>query len=136
MEKQALCILLLPVMIYLHIVDDYHIQGILSNFKQKKWWEQNYPDKKYKNDWIIGLLLHAFQWAFVIELPCVLLAIYFNTISYNTILVVSILVINTIIHAITDHLKSNMFKISLFTDQIVHLIQITITYIIFVCFIL
>lgn len=33
------CFLLL-LMIFLHIVDDYYLQGILASMKQKEWWNK------------------------------------------------------------------------------------------------
>nr|DAG49279.1 MAG TPA: hypothetical protein [Caudoviricetes sp.] len=62
-------IVLFLSMIWLHIYNDYHTQGILAQFKQKKWWEENYPQDLYKNDWKIALYEHAFQWSFTVMLP-------------------------------------------------------------------
>ena len=31
----------LLTMIFLHIVDDYYLQGVLAKMKQRKWWEDN-----------------------------------------------------------------------------------------------
>lgn len=39
-------------MIFLHIVDDYYLQGILAQMKQKKFWKEQAPDVKYKYDYI------------------------------------------------------------------------------------
>jgi hypothetical protein len=38
------CFLLL-LMIFLHIVDDYYLQGILASMKQKEWWHKTAPEK-------------------------------------------------------------------------------------------
>ena len=43
-------IFILLLMIFLHIVDDYYLQGWLASAKQKSYWEQNAPDKLYKYD--------------------------------------------------------------------------------------
>ena len=61
-------ILLLLTMIFLHIVDDYYLQGWLASAKQKSWWEQNALDKLYKHDYIMALFMHSFSWAFMIML--------------------------------------------------------------------
>lgn len=61
----------LITMVYLHILDDFVLQGILlSKLKQKKWWEIH-PDytNKYKHDYKIGLLMHSISWAYMIMLP-------------------------------------------------------------------
>ena len=39
---------LLFAMLFLYIVDDYYLQGILASMKQKKWWKENAPDKLYE----------------------------------------------------------------------------------------
>lgn len=41
------CFLLL-LMIFLHIVDDYYLQGILASMKQKEWWHKTAPEKMYR----------------------------------------------------------------------------------------
>ena len=38
-------------MIFCHIFADINLQGCLADMKCKSWWEQNYPDKKYENDY-------------------------------------------------------------------------------------
>ena len=59
----------LALMIFAHIVDDYYLQGVLAKMKQKSWWEQNAPDEKYKNDYKIALMCHAWSWAIMITIP-------------------------------------------------------------------
>ena len=40
-------ILVLFLMLFLHVVDDYYLQGILASMKQKSWWQKNAPDNLY-----------------------------------------------------------------------------------------
>lgn len=108
------------LMLFLHIVDDYYLQGILANLKQKRWWNENAPQEKYKNDYIAALMCHSFSWSFMICLP---LAIY----KYNDYWATFVL-INSIIHMIVDDLKANRFKINLLQDQFIHFIQICISF--------
>ena len=63
-------------MCFCHIVDDYYLQGILASMKQKSWWtkQESYEDK-YKNDYIVALLMHAFSWSFMILIPFLLLGL-------------------------------------------------------------
>lgn len=112
-------------MIFLHIVDDYYLQGILASMKQKKWWEQNAPNLLYKNDYKIALAMHSLSWAFMIMLPIALYA-GFNIGTGFT----NLLFANALIHGIVDDLKANKYKINLIKDQLVHIIQIWITFII------
>lgn len=124
-DMSKLFVLLL--MIFCHIVDDYYLQGILANLKQKKWWKNNAPDKLYKFDWIVALILHSFSWSFLIMLP---VALYLR---FDVGLVfLMVLSVNTAIHAIVDHLKANLFIINLITDQSIHIFQIFVTAAIFI----
>lgn len=112
----------LNLMIFLHIVDDFYLQGILANLKQKKYWEENAPDVLYKYDYRIALWLHSFSWTFMIMLP-IAYHMQFNI----TLLYTTIFFINMVVHGITDNSKANNRKISLTTDQLIHLLQIFIT---------
>lgn len=120
-------------MIYMHIIDDYTLQGILANFKQKQWWIDNVPDEKglYKHDWAISLFMHSFSWTFSIMIPVYVYTIY----TKQPITVVAILIttaINILVHAVTDDLKANRKKINLVQDQCIHLIQILTTWLILI----
>lgn len=110
-------VLILFTMIFMHIVDDYYLQGILAKMKQKQWWKDNAPNELYKNDYIVALFMHAFSWSFMINLPILFVS------QHYTIMCVFI-VINTVLHAWIDNAKANRRAISLVTDQICHLIQI------------
>lgn len=127
-------IVLFLSMTWLHIYDDYHTQGILSQFKQKKWWKENYPQDLYKNDWKIALYEHAFQWSFTMMLPLLVYSMWAwkeSGLYHSLIWWTGLLTINTKIHAEIDNEKANELKISLFTDQILHILQIGFTIIFF-----
>ena len=66
----------------------------------------------------------------MVQLPVMALMIY----SGNVRIVPFILlfIANMLIHAAVDHLKANLLVINLITDQSIHLIQILITWGIFV----
>ena len=101
------------VMIFLHIVDDYYLQGLLIQLKQKEFWKQNAPDYMYRNDYIVGLGIHGFSWSFMIMLP---IAFYYK--FEITTIMLTFFVINAIIHSIIDHLKANEKIINLIQDQL------------------
>lgn len=122
-------ILLLIGMIQLHIVDDYMLQGILASLKQKQWWEKNYPQELYKNDYKIALLTHAFSWSFMIMIIPVLVGIYTNNIS---IVHITVFIVNWIIHAFVDNKKANDLAINLWNDQLLHISQIVITWVLLI----
>lgn len=112
-------------MIYLHLVDDYVLQGWLANAKCKKWWQDNCPDKKYSKDYIIALLEHGFMNSFAVHIP-----IYIWLYKNELILSFSVCAF-AIIHALIDDLKANDKKINLIIDQFTHLFLIFLWWIIF-----
>lgn len=112
-------------MIFCHIVDDYYLQGCLALMKQKKWWQENAPQKLYKYDYIVALIMHSMSWSFMIMLP-IAISMGLNV----SVLFAVVFIGNTIIHAVVDNLKANKLKINLVVDQSIHILQIIITYII------
>lgn len=113
-------------MLFLHIIDDFYLQGILASMKQKEWWRKNAPDKLYKNDWFIALVAHSFSWTMMIHLPI----FYLGGITVLHLLIS--MGANMFIHGITDHLKANVKKINLCQDQLIHIVQIYVTFIIYI----
>lgn len=111
---------ILLLMVFMHIVDDYYLQGILASMKQKSWWGD--VSSLYKRDYIWALIMHAFSWTFMIMLPITF--IYNFNISQ---VFINIFCLNWLIHAIVDDLKANKKKINLWHDQIIHLGQILVT---------
>lgn len=120
------------IMIFFHIVDDFYLQtlgtGVLAKFKQKSWWKENCPDELYANDYKIALLIHGFSWSFMISLPAL---VYRTVIGCNDqfyVFYAVLLILNTIIHAAIDDGKANKLRLSLISDQVLHIMQITYTY--------
>ena len=122
---------LLLTMIFLHIVDDYYLQGFLASLKQKSWWEKNASDKLYEKDYIMALLEHAFSWTFMIMITPVIY-IYINRSPMPIDYILPTFICNWLIHAYVDNLKANNHKINLIQDQSAHLIQIIITWALFI----
>ena len=125
-------IILLFIMIFCHIVDDYYLQGILANMKQKKWWQEHTTNALYQYDYVVALLAHSFSWSFMIMLPLLVYNIICNyeyTVFYY--FYVGAIISNTEIHMYVDNLKANELKINLIVDQSIHIAQIIITYILF-----
>ena len=92
-------VLIFFTMCFCHIADDYYLQGILASMKQKNWWtkQESYEDK-YKYDYIVALIMHAFSWSFMILIPFFLLGL-------PPIFLVITLILNGTIHAFIDDLK-------------------------------
>ena len=120
-------IFILLLMIFLHIIDDYKLQGILASMKQKQWWkDQKEYNDLYKYDFIPALIEHSFSWTFMIMLP---IAISMN---FDINVWIPVYISNIAIHAFTDNLKANALKINLVIDQSIHIIQIIATWLIFI----
>ena len=120
---------LLLGMLFLHLVDDYYLQGWLASAKQKSWWEKNASSKLYKNDYIMALCEHAFSWTFMIMLiPA------FNYICNHNVPVIYFMgfVVNWTIHCAVDNLKANKMRINLIQDQLIHVVQIVLTWVVLV----
>jgi len=117
-------LLILIMMVFAGFVDDFYLQNIrMTNLKQKDWWKDNVPDVKYKYDYIIVLFIHSFSWSFMILLPW----LWFYGFNFNLTCFV-VFVCNIIIHSIIDDLKANRRKLDLIQDQILHIGQIVITW--------
>lgn len=119
-------IFVILLMIFCHIVDDYYLQGWLASAKQKQYWQENAPQDLYKRDYIWALIMHSFSWTFMIMLPIA----YVNSFAVDASFVI-IFAMNVIIHAVVDDLKANEKKINLWVDQLIHILHIIATAIIF-----
>lgn len=122
-------IIVLLSMIFCHIADDYYLQGWLASAKQKSWWEKNAPEKMYQKDYIMALLMHGFSWSFMITLPILLYIILSGCELKEWLLFPYIF--NMPVHCYVDDMKANKKQINLIQDQIFHMFQIFITWILF-----
>ena len=113
----------LASMLFMHVVDDYYLQGILANLKQRSYWEEHAPDPMYWYDYLVALLMHSLSWSFCIMLPTVALRGF----AWNAD-VTALFTFNIVIHAVVDDAKANRRKINLITDQAIHLVQILMTF--------
>ena len=116
-------------MLFCHIVDDFVLQDKFSYLKQKSWWVKTCKDEglsmeKYGNAYKMALFEHSLEWSIAILLPIIFL--------YNVpgIILLNLVIINTIIHYIVDNAKANQLRLNLVQDQIIHFIQIIVTWIV------
>ena len=124
--SSELATVMLVLMMFCHVVDDFYLQGILAKLKQRTWWQENAPAKKYEMDYVAALFIHAFSWSVMITMPYIVLMLVRN--DYKVIGVwLSALLVNTFVHTIVDTLKCNRGRISLWTDQCIHSAQVVIT---------
>lgn len=119
-------------MLFFHIVDDYYLQGILASLKQRSYWAEHAPDKMYQHDYIVALVAHAFSWCVNIHIPVIVWWCLYG--GFTPIEFLLNFVVQTAIHAIVDDLKANKRKINLLTDQLVHVSQICVSFVLY-CFV-
>lgn len=118
---------ILILMFLCHVLDDFVLQPIcLAKLKQRITWQEDKEGRKekYKNDYKCALLIHSLSWSGWILIPVIFL------LSISEWLLGILWIINTIIHYKVDNWKANRFKINLWTDQIIHFLQLIITYLI------
>ena len=118
-------------MILCHIIDDFVLQNKFTFLKQRTWWikacnDDGLPYEKYKNDYIMALFEHSLEWSIAIMLPIIFLC------NVSGWLMLGSVAINTIIHFIVDNAKANQLRLNLMQDQLIHFIQIIITWIILI----
>ncbi len=124
-------IFILFAMFFFHIFDDYYLQGILAQMKQKSWWiNQKEYNSFYKYDYLVALIMHSFSWSFMIHFP-IIIYYYMNNINISIAYFI-LIIIQMIIHIIVDNTKANIKSINLVIDQSIHIVQIVISYLILV----
>lgn len=127
-------IFILIMMILLHIIEDFHLQGILANMKQKSWWDKqivDFPPKKankYRKDYVISLMVHSLENAIFVTLPIIINDLYYTfTVNKDNDLwigwLADILLLGYF-HSVIDDSKCNKMRINLIVDQVLHLIMI------------
>ena len=115
---------ILACMLFCHVVDDYYLQGVLANMKQRSWWlENDWTFFGKRKDHLMALGMHSFSWAFMIMLPLTVYSLIVNGVWFPWLYV-----IHAVIHFYVDDLKANKRKIHLCQDQTVHILQIIITW--------
>ncbi len=108
-------------MLFMHVVADYNLQGVLAEMKCKDAWKE---DPLVKHDYVVALLMHSFEWAFLIMLPLAL----WHGLEVGTVFCL-LLIFNTLFHMLVDHLKANVRSINLCQDQFHHFLQILWTFV-------
>lgn len=124
-------IILLVAMLFFHLLDDYKIQGILATMKQRDWWKENAPNKLYQYDYIMALVEHAFSWTVMVHIPA-WVYVYMCGVKQLLWTYIIAFLLCWMIHAVTDHAKANMHKINLVEDQMIHLFQIIVLWLLYI----
>ena len=131
-------ILTLLIMVFLHFIADYQVQGILARMKQREWWKaQRMDSEMYSRDYKAALLAHSFEWAFIIQLPF-LYDIYWKCWGWEKFCIMAVsvytglLLLNTTVHYLVDNAKANKQTINLIADQTWHMAQVAVTWLVYV----
>jgi peptidoglycan/LPS O-acetylase OafA/YrhL len=131
-------VLALVLLFGLHVFADFHLQGILASMKQRVWWrgqlaKNNIPEESYSfydNDYKAALWTHAFEWTFVTYLPAFVVCVMHRDRLDMTWAYVVLLATNVLWHKVVDDGKANELVLNLITDQVMHVAQIVITWIV------
>ena len=116
---------ILLLMLLCHVLDDFVFQiPSLSKLKQRRWWEENCPDGKYKKDYLMALGMHALSWSVMIHLPIMVLCVIPEGITALSVL------INLAVHMWIDDAKANKLRLNLIEDQAAHILQVVATWIV------
>jgi hypothetical protein len=120
---------ILLLMIFCHLIDDFVLQDKFTFLKQRSWWKKACADdglnyEKYKNDYIMALFEHSLEWSIAIMLPIIFFC------SINGWILLAAVAVNTIIHIIVDNAKANQLRLNLVQDQLIHFLQVIITFLI------
>ncbi len=107
------------LMILFHVIDDFYLQGVLAQMKQRDWWRKHTPGDMYRFDYVAALIVHAVSWSIMVTLP-IFFATAFNPPSWMYLFIL----VNAVIHAVVDHAKANRRVINLVDDQSIHLVQV------------
>lgn len=111
-------IFILITMLFCHTIADYSLQGWLASAKQKSYWEENAPDKMYRYDYIMALIMHSISWSSMIMFPLMIYLIYIGDSLITTFI---LFIVNIFLHAQIDDMKANAKQINLIQDQLMHL---------------
>ena len=129
----TICLIIL-LTVLAHIVEDFHLQGIMASMKQKGWWYEQFakvsaeqPDRempdimrKYGKDYVIVLILHGLEWSICVSLPALVL----GDITASWYAIVLVVVAMGLTHALVDDMKANARSINLWQDQLLHMVQL------------
>lgn len=119
------------LVILLHLVADYSLQGCLAQLKTAKFWRSVCRDcewcsadaafRRYGHDYRAGLVCHALYWTLVTFAP-----IIFHPLcsAWTALAIVSL---NALFHCWVDDLKANRGRLNLVQDQLLHAVQIAAT---------
>lgn len=123
---------LFALVLALHHLADYNLQGALCHLKQESFWRKACREcewcsetvafRKYGRDYRAGLACHALYWTLVTYAPLIFHPLTPSAFAWGLIIA------NSAFHYWVDDLKANRWRINLVQDQLLHLAQICVTF--------
>lgn len=121
----------LLLMYFMHYLADWVVQtDKVAELKQKKSWEKFGNPDLYKNDYKTVLSEHAYTWSFMVMTP--LLICNLHNAQWSLLTYFLLVLANTGLHYIIDDMKANEYKMSLKSDQLLHDMQILVSFFIYI----
>jgi len=109
------------LMLLLHFIADYTLQGCLADLKQRKWWRDKIKSDevwdKYKDDYKIALLSHGMYWSLIVCLPLLMAGGWVYSVNAA---------VHGLVHTGIDDMKANRLSINLKEDQLLHVVQLVL----------
>lgn len=130
------------IVLLLHFISDFTLQGNLGNLKWKTWWmdECNRMEKEKKLEWgSAGATFHKYRFDYICGMVCHCLywtIFTFSPIIWNmtsTLQIALLVILNAGFHYWVDDMKANKWRLNLCQDQLFHLVQITATFFVWGC---
>lgn len=123
---------LIMLLLLLHLVADYLLQGCLANLKQASFWQKMFDGhdwasfsamfRKYGKDYWAGIVCHAALWTLVTFAP-----LLFAT-TCSDLVAIAVFIPNAVFHGWVDNLKANHpMRLNLIQDQLLHFAQVVVT---------
>lgn len=120
------------ILLFLHLFADFTLQGLFGPLKQKDWWLKEFQKgstwttyeglvRFYGKDYRVANAGHALFWTLITFAP---LWLWCESAWW----IVGIVGLNAIFHYVVDDLKANAHRINLIHDQLLHLVQIAVTF--------
>lgn len=124
-------------MIFMHLLEDFHLQGCLANLKQKDWWDKNIANLKdtiYARDYAVALIAHSIENSIFVVMPIIidnLICMCKNGIDTNAWKLWTIFILlNTVFHTFVDSAKCNKKIINLIVDQVLHFVMLVMVFVV------
>lgn len=120
--------LILFTMIFLHIVGEFYLQGMLAKMKKKRWWYRHEPEDGGRYNHIAALIIHGYSWSFIVHLPFTGLIVLCDMFDCMAVLSLSLLS-HAVLHALLANDRINHDFLDFADEQACHVAQVFIVWV-------